>query len=181
MKKLIAVICADGYVYQKIYLILKGQHSVYRADEKSAEDAEIVITDNISYRRDDARIITVGRGEDSMLGIPFDEKSLLALISGESECALRLGNKSAYLRGERIKLTEVEHSLLAELIEAGGEYVERDALISRVWGAGVDGGVLNVYVHYLREKLEACGEKIIISSRKLGYKIDEKYLVGGEN
>jgi DNA-binding response OmpR family regulator len=35
--------------------------------------------------------------------------------------------------------------------------------------------VLNVYVHYLREKLED-GKKIIISSRKLGYKIDERYL-----
>ena len=44
---------------------------------------------------------------------------------------------------------------------------------------GADEGVLNVYVHYLREKLERGGEKIIISSRGLGYKIDEKYLQTG--
>ena len=45
-------------------------------------------------------------------------------------------------------------------------------------GDDADGGILNVYVHYLREKLEKRGEKIIISSRKSGYKIDEKYLKG---
>ena len=48
-----------------------------------------------------------------------------------------------------------------------------------VWGDGADGGVLNVYIHYLREKLEAGGEKIILSSRKQGYKIVEKYLKNG--
>ena len=39
---------------------------------------------------------------------------------------------------------------------------------------GVDGGVVNVYVHYLREKLEKNGERIIISTRNLGYKINER-------
>ena len=39
---------------------------------------------------------------------------------------------------------------------------------------------MNVYIHYLREKLEADGEKIILSSRSHGYKIDEKYLTEGE-
>ena len=34
---------------------------------------------------------------------------------------------------------------------------------------------MNVYVHYLREKLEYNGEKVIISSRKNGYKIDERF------
>ena len=37
-----------------------------------------------------------------------------------------------------------------------------------------------MYVHYLREKLER-GEKIIISSRNHGYKIDAKYLSEVEN
>jgi DNA-binding response OmpR family regulator len=37
-------------------------------------------------------------------------------------------------------------------------------------------GLINVYVHYLREKLEVGGEKIINSSRKNGYAIDEKFI-----
>jgi DNA-binding response OmpR family regulator len=67
------------------------------------------------------------------------------------------------------------------LIEASGDFISREELIRRVWGEGADGGVLNVYVHYLREKLEKQGEKIIISSRKNGYKIDGKYLTKGED
>ena len=39
-----------------------------------------------------------------------------------------------------------------------------------------DEKTVNVYIHYLREKLESGGEKIIISSRNMGYKIDSKYL-----
>ena len=52
----------------------------------------------------------------------------------------------------------------------------REEILSTVWGGEADSGVINVYIHYLREKLEVCGEKIILSSRKCGYKIDEKYL-----
>ena len=50
-----------------------------------------------------------------------------------------------------------------------------------VWGDECEGGVLNVYIHYLREKLETEGEKIIFSTRKMGYKIDKKYLVERED
>ena len=39
--------------------------------------------------------------------------------------------------------------------------------------------MINVYIHYLREKLELCGEKIIIASREAGYRIDKRFL-GGE-
>jgi len=57
----------------------------------------------------------------------------------------------------------------------------REELLSRVWGNDTDPGVLNVYVHYLREKLERGGEKIILSSRKCGYRISEKYAMRGES
>ena len=62
---------------------------------------------------------------------------------------------------------------------AGGEFISREEILERVWKNSADSGVINVYVHYLREKLERHGEKIILSSRKGGYRIDEKYL-GGE-
>ena len=86
----------------------------------------------------------------------------------------------AYLDGKEIKLTEVEASLLGRLISASGEFVSRGELLRGVWGDSADGGVLNVYIHYLREKLEVCGEKIILSSRSAGYGIDKKYLTRGE-
>ena len=75
---------------------------------------------------------------------------------------------------KKISLTEVEGKLLVELLKAE-EFVSRNSLLKSVWGANNDSGVINVYIHYLREKLEKSGEKIIISSRKYGYKISEKY------
>ena len=83
------------------------------------------------------------------------------------------------LDGERIRLTESEHKLLSLIAEGDGELVSRDELTRGTFGEEAEGGILNVYIHYLREKLEASGEKIILSSRRGGYRIDKKYL-GGE-
>jgi DNA-binding response OmpR family regulator len=74
------------------------------------------------------------------------------------------------------KLTEAEFALLEVLVECGGEFIKREELLSRVWGDNADPGVVTVYIHYLREKLEKNGEKVIISSRKNGYKISERFV-----
>ena len=65
-------------------------------------------------------------------------------------------------------------------MSANGEFVSREEILSQVWNGDADCGIINVYIHYLREKIEH-GEKIILSSRKQGYCIDEKYLGGGKN
>ncbi len=125
-----------------------------------------------------ARIIYMGKGEE--LPIPFSYDQLFAAIGGEgpSRPMLLRGDGCAYLRGERIALTDVEFALFNMLYEANGEFVCRESLLRNIWNDDADGGVVNVYVHYLRQKLER-GEKIIFTSRKHGYKIDAKYL-GGE-
>ena len=124
------------------------------------------------------KIITMGEGGD--LPLPFAFTELFSAIEGCGGNApkLTLGERCAYLRGEKIPLTEVELALLRVLYDAKGEYVSREELLSRVWAEGTDNGVVNVYVYYLRQKLER-GEKIINTSRKLGYKIDANYLGGG--
>ena len=66
-------------------------------------------------------------------------------------------------------------------MEKRGEYVSREELLSRIWQNKTDKGILNVYIHYLREKLEKGGERIIISSRNLGYKINEVFISEGED
>ena len=72
-------------------------------------------------------------------------------------------------------------SLFNLLYSRKGEFVSRDEILALVWNGKADKGILNVYVHYLREKLEKNGEKIILSSRNYGYKINEKYLGGIKN
>lgn len=78
----------------------------------------------------------------------------------------------------KIRLTEVEYSLLSALWEARGAFIRREDLRAAVWGAEGTDSQLNVYIHYLREKLESSGEKVILSSRKEGYALAEKFAKG---
>ena len=174
MKKRIGVVCESDFLFQKIYLILKPHAEVVRGD-----DGDICLFDlRVGRPQGGARsYITLGPGGE--ITVPFDDETLLSILNHSTGALLRLGDRCAILRGREIRLTDVEYNTLSVLVSAGGDYVSRDEIVREVWGEGVDGGVLNVYVHYLREKLEREGEKIIISSRNLGYKIEEKYLVGG--
>ena len=87
--------------------------------------------------------------------------------------------RCAHIYGKTIRLTDAEFALLSTLFCAGGEFVSREKLIHGVFGDSTTDGILNVYIHYLREKIEINGEKIIISSRKFGYKLDQKFLQKG--
>ena len=113
------------------------------------------------------------------MAIPFRHEDALALVESSSDIGeyIVLGGdgRHTYLGDEKIKLTELEYKLLGALISADGDFVTRQELLSSVWGEGFDAGVVNVYVHYLRQKLEKNGKKIILSSRKEGYGIDKKY------
>ena len=126
------------------------------------------------------RIVLMGEGCE--LPLPFTYGQLLSVIEERKDGspALMIGEGCAYLRGERIALTEVEFALFEELYRKGGEFVSKEQLLGKVWGEGTDGGVVNVYVHYLRQKLER-GERIILNSRMNGYKIDERFLKGGKD
>ena len=124
--------------------------------------------------------------EDMTVGAlpyPFSYDELFSLLDGVSGSGARLaliGERTVRLDGEKIKLSEVEYRLLSLLHRTGGEYLTREELVREVWGEGQDEGVLNVYIHYLRSKLEGEGERIILSSRKSGYRLNKDYL-GGEN
>ncbi len=123
------------------------------------------------------RHITLGEGGD--IPLPFSHSELSKKISkaDTQRSRLRLEGDSAVTLGNReIKLTSLEYKLLSCLVEAGG-FVSRERLLSEVFGGG-DGGMINVYIHYLRTKLETEGERIIISSRKEGYRVREDYLEG---
>ena len=180
MNKPVFVMTEDDFLFQKIYLILLGENMrAFRGRAHESPDSIALI--DIDTVQDMPRgAIRMSRHSDCELSLPFREEELLCAVLEDSEASapLTLGNRCVYLHQREIKLTEVEYSLLAMLYSRGG-FVSREELLRSVWGEGADGSVLNVYVHYLREKLEFLGEKIIISSRGQGYKIDEKFLPGG--
>lgn len=173
----VRIITKDRYLYQKIFLLLEGS---YEITSDASADFTLVDVDTASAVAG-SQVITLSRGDGEDLKIPFSQKSLLALLSGESEesCSLTLEGRCARLSGKVIKLTEVEAALLSCLLRSRGETVSKEELLSEVWGDGTDGGVVNVYVHYLREKLEAGGEKVIFSTRGVGYRISKKYFSEG--
>jgi len=178
MKKKIGVITGDDYLYQKIYLIFLDNPTL--SVSRGSDGADIILCDSGSELELELPTYTMSRTGEADLKIPFTEKELLSLFSETAgSAALTLGHRVVFLHEKEIKLTEVEFSLLS-LLYSRKDYVSREELIRTVWGEGADGGVLNVYVHYLREKLEFAGEKIILSSRKHGYRIDGKYLGEGE-
>ena len=76
-------------------------------------------------------------------------------------------------RGQReLTLTGTEYRLLLQLMRDAGKVVPKRELTERVWGYDFGGNVnvLEVYVGYLREKLEAAGEsRLLHTMRGLGY------------
>ena len=181
LKKLISVFTSDLYLFQKMKLDAPTGVEVILGE---CESADIVLIDIDTVTKDRDGAITMSRRVPADIKIPFPLGTVARLISGsatsESPLSLSESDKCAFLRGERIRLTEVEYSLLSLLFHKKGEYALREEILDTVWGGTKDAGVVNVYVHYLREKLEAHGEKIIISSRKCGYKIDEKFFGGND-
>ena len=80
-------------------------------------------------------------------------------------------------RGERpVELTAREFELLAMFMRNPRQVLTREVLLERVWGFDFEAEthVLEVYVGYLRQKLEAGGEKRLIHTiRGVGYVLRE--------
>jgi DNA-binding response OmpR family regulator len=76
-------------------------------------------------------------------------------------------------RGQRIvPLTAREYALLLLLMEHSGQVLSRDRILRQVWHdqRGAASNVIEVYVRYLRQKLEEQGEKRLIHTvRGQGY------------
>ncbi len=191
----VGVYTVDAFLFRKISLVLTGTCEVIAASDPSDVGGfDLVMVDcrDGQAASEYGRLIASGGvrilpDEEARAGdipYPFSYDALIAFVrshSAERGARLVLEGDREHVRldGERIRLTDVEGKLLAAILDGGGEYVTRETLTERVWHGAATAGVLNVYIHYLREKLETRGEKIIISSRKCGYKIDARYTGGG--
>lgn len=80
-------------------------------------------------------------------------------------------------RGDRpVALTAREYALLMLLFSRVGEVVGRDQILSEVWNddQGTSSNVIEVYVRYLRQKLEEGGEQRLIHTiRGRGYSLSD--------
>ena len=181
MKKRIGISTKNEVLYEKLRLLTRHVCEVVRV--KTKEDAALLslvfVDTDTSNPIVGVRCITMSSNGECDLKLPFRHEDVLSLISEsdrESEyIELSEDGKHVYFCNEAIKLTDIEFKLISTLMESDGMFVSRDTLLNKIWGEGVDSGVVNVYIHYLRQKLEKGGHKVILSSRKEGYGIDKKY------
>ena len=76
--------------------------------------------------------------------------------------------------GQEINLSFKEYQLLFALLEANGNVVPRDTLLTKVWGEFYDESrTLDVHIRKLRIKLGAAGE-LIGTVKNIGYKLGGK-------
>jgi two-component system response regulator MprA len=75
-------------------------------------------------------------------------------------------------RGESIELTTREYELLLFFLRNPRQVLTRDMIYERVWGYdfGGESNIIDVYIRYLREKLERSGQpRLIHTVRGAGY------------
>ncbi len=147
--------------------------------EKKLPSASLYLVDRDTFAAAEppaSRVIGYGRGESSdatFLHRPFLLSDLISAVRGEGKrergMILSPDGASVTLRGTRIPLTPKEYALLACLVRANGAPVSRAALLRAVWEEGSGEGVVTVYLHYLRKKLERDGKKILYAVRGSGY------------
>jgi DNA-binding response OmpR family regulator len=130
------------------------------------------------------KIHSLDHGADDYLAKPFDMGELMARIRAvlrrvEGEEVLRIEDLEidtaahAVRRGEReVDLTAREYELLVFMARNAKRVLSRETLLSRVWEQDFDVGtnVVEVYVSYLRKKVDGPGEKRLIRTvRGAGY------------
>lgn len=126
-------------------------------------------------------------GADDFLRKPFSLVVLLARIGallrrGRSQTgALEAGavsldarSRTVTLAGEPVELTPREFAILEYLLRNRGSVVSKQSVLDYVWGSDYmgDENVVEVYVRYLRKKLDRTGEPSLITTvRGAGYMV----------
>ena len=174
LSRTVGVYTENEYLLQKIRLELIGKASVVDLTATDAE-CDVILIDGDDPKFDTERGLIMKRGGGD-ISLPFRIGELAHLITKEKNAYIELSKseRAARVGAGTVKLTELEYTLLSSLVAGGGEFISRERIKAILGDKGE--GLINVYVHYLREKLETCGEKIIISSRKNGYAIDKKFI-----
>ena len=80
-----------------------------------------------------------------------------------------------FVHGKEVELTPKEFDLLRYLMQHAGAVRSRDQILDEVWGLDFDTGtnMVDVYMHFLRRKLEAYGLKGMVQTiRGRGYRLE---------
>ncbi len=137
------------------------------------------------------RVLGLDAGADDYMVKPYETEELMArirallrrtqldqsMIYTFGDLTLDTSTRQALRNGRVIHLTAKEYDLLEIFIRNPRKVLTREVIFDRVWGYdfGGESNVLDVYIRYLRQKLESSKEsKLIYTVRGVGYVLKEK-------
>jgi two-component system, OmpR family, response regulator MprA len=138
------------------------------------------------------RIAGLDAGADDYLVKPFDHGELLARVRallrrrpaapdgavlGYHDVRIDVPAREAWRGDRRLTLTALEFDLLHRFLRHPRQVLGRQQLLDAVWGGGnaATSNVVDVYVGYLRTKLESSGEtRVLHTVRGVGYVLRDR-------
>jgi two-component system response regulator MprA len=159
---------------------------------RAQSDAAIVMLTARDELQD--RVAGLDSGADDYVVKPFRFEELIARIravlrrrGATRQPVIAVGDVSLdqdtreVRRGDRlVELTPREYDLLKLFMFNPKQVLSKETIIERVWGYDFEGdaNIVEVYVRYLREKLQDIPPKLIQTVRGVGYIFRESYADG---
>lgn len=131
-------------------------------------------------------------GANDYMTKPFEIEELLARIrsqfkqsemgqnAGQEEMILKNikvlpSSREVFIDGEDVYLTQKEYDLFYYLLSNKNQVLSREQIIEYVWGYDYfgDTNTVDVYVRYLRKKIDRNSPSVISSVRGIGYMIKD--------
>lgn len=159
--------------------------SVLRAIREQDREVPVIVVSALGETEDKVELLDAGA--DDYIVKPFDFAELAARVranarSGQASSRIvivgdvSLDTRTRVVRRDErsVDLPTREFELLEYLMRHAGQVLTRQQLLNAVWGFDFDPGsnVVDVYVGYLRRKLDAPGEPSYIETvRGAGYRV----------
>lgn len=169
--------------------VLAGESGLQLCSDLRAQGARVPVLLLVSRDAVDDRVACLEAGADDYFLKPYRTEDFLKLVrlylqpeitSNEqlrfADLVLDLATRRALRQNRVIDLTMKEFELLKYLMEHPREVLTREQILENVWGYDFLGesNVIEVYIRYLRLKIEDEGEKRLIQTvRGVGYVLRE--------
>src|ERR1043165_1650479 len=159
---------------------------------REGSDAPVLIL-SVSDEGDE-KIAALAAGADDYVTKPFDTAELLARVRAAQRRSLTetgdpvfnsgalyvdFAARQVKVRGEEVRLTPTEYSLLRVLVQNAGKVVTHRQLLRTVWGEKAESQAqyLRVYVTHLRKKLETRenAPRLIKTEVGIGYRLSTEH------